>query len=664
MARSDELVRRLLIVAGLALSAAMVARAQIGGDQLNLLARGWLWAAAGELVPYGNPLSTGGYGPGAATTVLVGAPLFLWMDPRAPVVLIWLSHLAAFLLLDRALRPHLSDTERLAFVALYWLNPWRLETSAYLWNPNLLFLFGAIHLATALGSRERPSFLLSAGHVLALGVAFQLHPGTLLAATLSFLLWLRGYVRVHWWGVVAGAAATLATLVPWLAALADDPELLATGSGFPFRGLVFLFPMLKGLLYLVRYASLSLNRQTTLFDFSEALGPEIDRWLAPVARGALQLLGAATLLVALVALASFWRGRRPLARWAPSAAATAGRIWLEGYTALAFVAGVLVFAAAPTTPQAWQALVIFHAAILPAVFGTGRLAAAGRSALARRAILAFASLALAADLALAAGGPNFRCGGRGALVFPLRSHSPMFEDLGLQRRCPWPLDVPHTWWPDVLPAGGGSGSGGSEAETPFALGGDAARGEPLFARRCKVCHGPEGKGDGSLAAGLDPPPGDLTDGARMARWSDRRLYELLRDGGPAMGLSPRMIAWGKLATDQELRDMAAFVRTLAPAPPPSTSPVESEEEEGAEGGDEDGGPEGKEEGKDGGVGELEVGAGVRTVESGAQRQEGSASPGPLASTQPAPGPPMPARAASERGGGSGAGSNRIASPRG
>jgi hypothetical protein len=467
-------VRRLFVLAGLFLSAWMVTRAQLGGDQLNLLARGWLWAAEGQLVPYGNPLSSGGNGPGAATTVLVGAPLFLWMDPRASVALIWLTHLAAFLLLDRALRPHLSDAERIAFVAVYWLNPWQLESSAYLWNPNYLFLFGAIHLVTALGSRERASFALSLTHVLALGLAFQLHPGTLLAAVLSLLLWLRGYVRVHWGAVAIGAAATLAALAPWLLAVRAHPEIVEAGTGFPFRGLIYLFPILKGLLYLVRYGSLALGRQSLTLDFSEVFGPEVDAWLTPVSSWALLAAGGVTLLTALAALIVFLRGRQPLARWEPSSAANSGRNWLEGYTALGFVAAAVVLAAAPTTPQWWQAIILFHVAVLPVVFAVGRLAAAGRAALARRTTYGFAALALAANGAIAVGAPTFRCEGRGQLTFPLRSHSRMFDDLKIQQRCPWPLDVPHTWWPDVLPEGdetSGSGSGtavppSSSAATP------------------------------------------------------------------------------------------------------------------------------------------------------------------------------------------------------
>jgi hypothetical protein len=27
----------------------------------------------------------------------------------------------------------------------------------------------------------------------------------------------------------------------------------------------------------------------------------------------------------------------------------------------------------------------------------------------------------------------------------------MFEELGLERTCAWPLGVPGGWWPDVLP---------------------------------------------------------------------------------------------------------------------------------------------------------------------------------------------------------------------
>ena len=49
----------------------------------------------------------------------------------------------------------------------------------------------------------------------------------------------------------------------------------------------------------------------------------------------------------------------------------------------------------------------------------------------------------------------------------------------------------------------------------------------------------------------------------MAKRSDWEVYVAIRDGGAALGLSPRMIAWGKVLTDREVRDAAAYVRTFA-----------------------------------------------------------------------------------------------------
>lgn len=37
-----------------------------------------------------------------------------------------------------------------------------------------------------------------------------------------------------------------------------------------------------------------------------------------------------------------------------------------------------------------------------------------------------------------------------------------------------------------------------------------AQGKQLYMQYCASCHGPGGKGDGPKAAGLKPPPGDLT----------------------------------------------------------------------------------------------------------------------------------------------------------
>ncbi|HET9212757.1 MAG TPA: cytochrome c [Thermoanaerobaculia bacterium] len=95
------------------------------------------------------------------------------------------------------------------------------------------------------------------------------------------------------------------------------------------------------------------------------------------------------------------------------------------------------------------------------------------------------------------------------------------------------------------------------------LNGDAQRGRTEYMQRCALCHGEKGDGRGKLAATLNPKPADFATPGLLARRSDWELYLVVRDGGPAIGLSPKMLPWGKLMTDQQIRDAAAYVRSLA-----------------------------------------------------------------------------------------------------
>jgi high-affinity iron transporter len=101
------------------------------------------------------------------------------------------------------------------------------------------------------------------------------------------------------------------------------------------------------------------------------------------------------------------------------------------------------------------------------------------------------------------------------------------------------------------------------APKDFQLNGDPGRGKAVFARSCSLCHGAAGKGDGSMAASLDPKPQDLTDRAVMAKRSDWEVYLVILDGGKALGLSPQMFSYKPLLEDQQIRDAAAYVRSLA-----------------------------------------------------------------------------------------------------
>jgi hypothetical protein len=444
-------LRRLVFAAGLLLSLLLLARGQVGGDQLNLLARGWLLAERGILVPYGNPLSNEGKEPGPLTSLLVGLPLLLWRDARAAATVVWLAHLGAYLVLDRLVKRALGPRERLLLAVFYWLNPWRLYFSGFLWNPNYLFLLGAVHLGTAFGLRRRPRFWPSLLHMLALGVAFQLHASCVILVLASALLLWRRYFRLHWGGALAGAGLAVAALVPWVIAAASDPAILPGHKGFPLRGLLLVFPLLRGVLYWLRYGSLHLSGNLVQLDFSRLLGSEADAALQAIGGFFARAVAPLTVLLPLAANWRLARRARPLlAR--RFAAAGADRVWLRGYVVWTFLGAVVAFCLAPTTVMMWQGFIVLHAAVLPVVFWLGALARSRRAAWARRITLAWLAGVLFLGLLTAFGSPHYRCGGKEVMGMGvvLRGVHPMLHDLGVARRCPPPTDA-QGWWPDVLP---------------------------------------------------------------------------------------------------------------------------------------------------------------------------------------------------------------------
>jgi hypothetical protein len=450
-----HLWRRLVFAAGLALMLLLAWRAQSGGDQLNLLARGWLWAERGNFLPYGNPLSNGGKSPGPLTTFLVGLPLFLWRHHRAPIAMVLLFHILAYALLDRVLARIVSARERLLFALVYWLNPWRLFFSGFLWNPSFLCLPAAAHLSSAWASRQRPRFWPSCWHLVAIGAAFQLHPSAIILGLASlFLLWRRS-LRIHWPGALAGAALVALSLVPWLAAVAASPaELLPGGEGFPLRGLIYVFPLLRGWLYWLRYASLYVPQASLRLDFFDALGSRLGPAIAPALQRGLGALLPLTVALPLWANRRFLRRPRLRLR-RPARSPTRPRAWLREYVLSAGLGATMAFALAPTTVMAWQGIVVLHAAVLPLVVVGGSLARRPtRAHWVRRTGAAWGIASVLLTLILALGSRHYRCHGeqsQGIGLAIVEDHA-MFRDLHWGEDCP-PAYAPWGvgFWPDVLP---------------------------------------------------------------------------------------------------------------------------------------------------------------------------------------------------------------------
>ena len=288
----------------------MLARSQVAGDQLNLLARGWLLAVKGHVDLLRQPHVHGGQGAGRDHQPAGGLPLFLWRDHRAASALVLLFHVLAYLILDGALKRILSPRERVLLALFYWLNPWQLYFASFLWNPNYLYLFGAVHLWSALVQRERARFWPSFLHVAGLGLAFQIHASCLLLAVASLLLWWRRYFRVHWPGAILGGLVAALPLIPWAIEVTAHPAIVTEASkGFLGRGLLLVFPLVRGLLYWLRYASLSVRGDGWGTSTSRTSSAPTAGW----ARGSPCSARVLAVTVVIPLLANVWlwrRGRR------------------------------------------------------------------------------------------------------------------------------------------------------------------------------------------------------------------------------------------------------------------------------------------------------------------------------------------------------------------
>jgi len=98
-----------------------------------------------------------------------------------------------------------------------------------------------------------------------------------------------------------------------------------------------------------------------------------------------------------------------------------------------------------------------------------------------------------------------------------------------------------------------------------ALPADLANGQRVFESVCAACHGANGRPDPAdpVVQAFDPQPADLSDPLFNSREPSGDWQMVVRHGGHALGLSAQMPAQGEVLGDEAIRDVVAYVKTLA-----------------------------------------------------------------------------------------------------
>ena len=83
-------------------------------------------------------------------------------------------------------------------------------------------------------------------------------------------------------------------------------------------------------------------------------------------------------------------------------------------------------------------------------------------------------------------------------------------------------------------------------------------GRKLYQRHCAGCHGPGGKGDGSLALS-GGTPSDLTDDTWDHGSTDGEIFTVIRDG-----VSSDMLGYKDKLDEKQIWQLVNFIRSIGP----------------------------------------------------------------------------------------------------
>lgn len=275
----DYLLLLLIILAFAAVSWFYQINQNFNHDQLQMLLKGYYAAFNSTYLPFGNESGIMGNVPGMLSSWLMGFPLQVYMHPYAPAVFQTLIRAIGIVIFANALS--LLFTRRVVLLGtfLFALSPWTLYQSM-LYSPAYLTFCAPLVLNCLLrlrydyhdhyhdkNSRHRvfPSFFL----IIAFGMIVQLHFSWPVLVVGALILWLRRDIKVSYLGLGLGLLVVALSLWPYIQEVISNPNLLnnpdaSAQDGYFGYGLLHVYPLFKGLLYWLRFASFSVSEQAII----------------------------------------------------------------------------------------------------------------------------------------------------------------------------------------------------------------------------------------------------------------------------------------------------------------------------------------------------------------------------------------------------------------
>lgn len=90
--------------------------------------------------------------------------------------------------------------------------------------------------------------------------------------------------------------------------------------------------------------------------------------------------------------------------------------------------------------------------------------------------------------------------------------------------------------------------------------GNPVMGKQIYDNNCAICHGSDGRGEGTITKIYDMEPADHTDASSMNRMSNEKIYSIISDGTKGAKLMP---GWKNILSEKEIGDVISYIRLLS-----------------------------------------------------------------------------------------------------